>query len=380
MHSLDIDPSIIYQAIMQHIEIIKRTPAVSFYEFKGNYEGGCRRLLCSTPETRDICNKPEISGCQYTDLLLNGMVSILKGLPFKSEILDQTKDEEICILNFLRGGLNFDLRKAINKAYGFNHHRTSFMTSQRFKENDRWGVKENSYRKFMFPKGSVVFIADVVATGVTVDNALQVVFDHIEKEGGSIKYLVFFTIGCHKLEKILDKYKKILQEKFDDFKECYAVYLEGKFKLIDSKTNLKIGIQGTDLVRFDCPVTPEFELSQYEKISHALERCTIYDAGSRAFDVPEYTDDVRKYWGQVKLLAKKGLTLYDALKERWHENEYSSKEAFFVHKKGIWKGIDELFLDQLYDAYQKRWSKDFIEKSKSTTALIEICEEQLAKL
>jgi uracil phosphoribosyltransferase len=305
------------------------------------------------------------------------MVSIMKELPFKDKLFKNTKEEEICILNFLRGGLNFDLRGALNEAFGINQHRTSFMTSQRFKQDNRWGVKEDHYRKFKFPKGSVVFIADVVATGVTVDNALEVVINHIKETGGSIKHLVFFTIGCHKLEKILDKYKTVLAGMFDDFVDTYAVYLEGKFRLVDSKTTLRIAIPGTDLVRYDCSLAPEFELSQYDNLSHPLERCTIYDAGSRAFDVPEYTDDVIDYWNKVKKLAEGGFTLYDALKERWPENEYKTKEQFISYKKESWKDADKSFLEELYKAYQTRWATAFTTKSKTTDALIKICNEQL---
>ena len=64
-----------------------------------------------------------------------------------------------------------------------------------------------------------------------------------------------------------------------------------------------------------------------------MERCTIYDAGSRSFDVPEYIKDVIEYWEEVEKLSKDGFTLFDALKERWNENDYSSKSEFYHIKK-----------------------------------------------
>jgi hypothetical protein len=79
---------------------------------------------------------------------------------------------------------------------------------------------------------------------------------------------------------------------------------------------LDIALQGTDLLRWPATVAPEFLESQAEDPAFPLERCTIYDAGSRAFNAPEYLEDVQEYWGQVKELAEKGMTYSDYLAQR----------------------------------------------------------------
>ena len=64
-------------------------------------------------------------------------------------------------------------------------------------------------------------------------------------------------------------------------------------------------------------MAPEFIASQYEDPAYPLERCVIYDAGSRAFRVREYAEDVAGYWKQVLELAGRGMTFEDYLRERF---------------------------------------------------------------
>ena len=74
---------------------------------------------------------------------------------------------------------------------------------------------------------------------------------------------------------------------------------------------------GTDLVRLGALMAPEFVESQYEAPSFPIERCTIYDAGSRAFWVREYAEDVLGYWRQNLQFANHGMTFADLLAERF---------------------------------------------------------------
>ncbi|PIR53659.1 hypothetical protein COU75_04850 [Candidatus Peregrinibacteria bacterium CG10_big_fil_rev_8_21_14_0_10_42_8] len=194
------------------------------------------------------------------------------------------------------------------------------MSSQRARDDDgRWYITEDSYRKLTLAKGSIVYCGDVVATGVTLESGLEALTQAIVKSGGSIRYFVFFTIGCHKTEKIFEKYYKIWKETFDDFEGIDVYYIEGKFHLADSKTPVSIKLQGTDLLRRDSLLMPEFINAMNRDLAAALERCTIYDAGSRAFDVNEYTEDVVEYWQQVLELAHGGMTAEQYLEERFPE-------------------------------------------------------------
>ncbi len=358
---------------MQHLRKINS----QYYEILGEPESKAKRFICTTPETRQICNRPEILGCEYTDRMAAAMTTALKHLPVDAS---QIREHESCVIEFLRGGLNFNLRNALHVAYGFNTHSTSFLSSQRFRhhETGRWGVREDMYRKWTFPEKASIFIGDVVATGVTAEQGLETVLSALESSNSQVRNLFFFTIGCHKIEKILDRTHGLYRERFRAFQNIYVIYFEGKFRLADSRTRLRIKIPGTDLLRTEALLAPEFALSQYEAMQHCLERCSIYDAGSRAFDIPEYRKDVCGYWEQLRALAEKGMTLRDAVHERWPEQAHADFASFAQEKRQQWHGIDDAFLKRLYEAQRKREQE--VTADNTAEALAQLCEERISTL
>lgn len=301
--------------------------ALELFRIDGDHEGPVRRFVFSTAETRDIVNRPEVKGMEYTEKLEQGVMHLLQG--FLPHHFDDVKEEEANVLVFLRGGMNFGLRNALHRAYGWNVHRSSYMSSQRAKDDaGRWYIQEDSYRKLTVAKHSVVFCGDVVATGVTLEHGLRAFTRAVKEGGGSIRYFIFFTVGCHKAEKILNEFCKVWKKEFPDFQGADIFYVEGKFHLADSKTPVSIKLQGTDLLRRDSLLPPAFIASQNASLAAALERCTIYDAGSRAYDMHEYDSDVHEYWEQVLRLAERGMTAAQYLAERYPEaNDALRREA-----------------------------------------------------
>ncbi len=236
------------------------------------------------------------------------------------------------------------------------------------------------YRKLRIPDRAILLFGDVVATGITVSNGLQVMLDHLRRIGSSVRRIVFFTIGCHKLEKVLAEHDAKFREAFPDYEGTTAVYLEGKFRLVDGATHLRIGIPGTDLIRRDCLVAPEFALSQYEQLSYPLERCVVYDAGSRAFDIPAYMQDVREYWEQVRALGEQGLTLADALEERWPEPWGDDEMAFRAAMEAQWRGVSAALGDRIWDEILGRQTAAFRRDAATGEALVEVAERRLRDL
>jgi len=98
-----------------------------------------------------------------------------------------------------------------------------------------------------------------------------------------------------------------------------VVYFEGVFQKATLGTPVTVKIDGTDLLRTGSVLAPEFFDSQYESPSFPIERCTIYDAGSRAFDLAEYFSDLRGYWEKNLELASQGMTYQRLLAERMPE-------------------------------------------------------------
>ena len=254
------------------------------------------------------------------------------------------------VIHFLRGSLNFGMRRALARAYGFNVHCSSFITSQRERDAyGRWFIKDNQYRKIAIPPHATLFFADVIATGVTISNGLEIIVQLAKNSGAPIRQIVFFTIGCHKLEKLLREYSRRLKEIFPGYERTVAVYLEGKFHLADSKTAVRIKLQGTDLMRHPAILAPEFELAQYERLSSALERCVVYDAGTRAFDADDY---LRSSSVLEEVAVRRGGLDAGSAPGSGGRGEYRCRTTGSGRRRRARRGVGDAFLRRLHGRLQ----------------------------
>jgi hypoxanthine-guanine phosphoribosyltransferase len=353
--------------------------AASWYAVRG--EPGCpaERYVLSTPFTRDICNKPELLGVAYTEALCRAMAQGLAAAPFAPRLRAQP-EEKVCVLNLLRGGLNFGLRRALHLAFGFNRHGSAFMSSQRYVEDGQWGVAEDSYRKLDIPQDAVLVVGDVVATGVTLENGLEVLRRHMVEIGASAQAMVFFTIGGPRAEEVLGRVHERFAETFPGYERTCVVYLEGRFVLADEHSPLQVKELGTDLLRHGALLAPEFELSQLEALGHPLERCSIYDAGSRAFAIDAYIHDVLDYWQQLSALAQRGLSLRELLLERWPTLAPAGRDEVLAAASERWQGVDPSLLQQLLTARQAFWAELVGPLGSRPSALSALCERRIHTL
>ena len=348
---------------------------ISLYQLYGTNGSAMVRYLVSTPETRIICNQPEIFGMEFTQKLHTAIRKTLEVLP-EAEQFKQWPDYETNVISILRGGLNFGIREALAKAYGYNKHSTTYLISQRQKdENGKWHADVQTYKKITIPKTVSFFLGDVIGTGTSLREALAALDKIMEQINvRSLRKFTVMTFGCHSAEIVLNEYDALLRNKFPDYQGTILIYFEGKFKLVNNEVASRIRLtdSGTDFLRKDCLLTPEFALSQYEQIHYPLERCTIYDAGSRAFDILLYKKELQEYWAKMLNQANNGYTLYDALQDRYPDI-YQSKEVFIEENKQQWRGINDSLLHQMWLGHEQRWNKSFIEYAKTPDALKKIC-------
>lgn len=282
------------------------------------------RLLASTWQTRAITNDPLVMGIKYTDYLEQACATILKALNDLAMNGNGLvlQEKTAVVFNILRGGLNFGLRKALNMSLGFETHSSAFISAQRARSSDNpdeWYITENEYQKVFLPDCADIVFGDVVATGTSLKFALKNLVKQAQKQHKQIRSLLFFTIGGQASENILQEVGQLCQDLFPSFTRSTVVYLEGRFKIADANSDLSIKIPGTDLLRGESLLAPEFVNSNYDNPTYPLERCAIYDAGSRAFHVAEYLADVFGYWQQTLKLAKTGLSFEALLEERFGE-------------------------------------------------------------
>lgn len=277
---------------------------------------GVTEVVVSTADSRAICNDPFVLGVDYTRKLGSASAKALKAI--RQAGLFTGTEHSTHVLTILRGGLNFQLREAVAQAFDWNAHGSWFISAQRQIANPstgEWEIVEDSYSK-IYPEGAVdVVFGDVVATGTSLRHGLSKLS---EKRTPSVTYrtVVFFTIGAAISGDIIQEWKRSMEREQGAPVSCVVVYFEGVFGVAGPSTPIRIKLDGTDLLRRDGVHAPEFDSSQYENPLYPLERCTIYDAGSRAFHIPEYVEDVIDYWNQVGQLARDGVSFADLVNER----------------------------------------------------------------
>lgn len=366
------------QVLAYREQYLERIPThkteVQLYKLHGSKETFLTRYIVSTPETRAICNQPEIFGMEFTEKLHAAVEKTLGVLP-EAELFKQWPDYETNIISILRGGLNFRIREALATAYGYNKHSTTYLISQRQKDptTNVWHVEVQTYKKITIPKVVSFFLGDVIGTGKSLREALKEltgIMDAVNVR--SVRKFVVLTFGCVNAETVLAEYDALLRQKFPDYQGVVLVYFEGKFTLATNETGIRLTDSGSDFLRRDCLLAPEFALSQYDQLYYPLERCTIYDAGNRAFDILRYKSEVQEYWAKMLQEANNGYTLWDALQERFPD-QYSSLAEFLDDKKRLWQGIPDTLLYQMWLAHEQRWNPSFIAYAKTPDALRKIC-------
>ena len=283
-----------------------------------------KRYIASTPETRCIVNDPLVFGYEYTKKLTIGSAKILKSLKeiLPSKLASSFTENQSVVLNILRGGLNFGIRDALADSLSWNQHSSAFISAQRqrnFDDPESWHITEGEYKKVYLPKDANIIFGDVVATGTSLEYALKNIISHAKSNDQTISSFLFITIGGPRSEEILARINLEAAKAFPNFCGSTVVYLEGRFLVATPETPVEIKFSGTDLLRRDSLVAEEFLQSQLENPLFALERCTIYDAGSRAFWIPEYLEDVIDYWEKTKDLFHTGHSYKTLILQRFPE-------------------------------------------------------------
>ena len=302
---------------------INREESSVVYRIKDNVDTTVNRYILSTPETRAICNDPLVMGFDYTAKLEHACATFLRLT--KSTTPMALEENRSVVFNILRGGLNFGLRGALAQAFGWNNHNSSFVTAQRARiteGSEQWHITEDEYKKIAFPDKTQIIVGDVVATGTSLKHGLDIMINEAVKQGTELSSILFFTIGGSKSEERLIAADEACRKHFPHYEGTHVCYIEGRFFVPTAGSPVRNKCTGTDLMRCNALLAPEFIESQFQAPSYPLERCTIYDAGSRAFQIKEYVDDVTDYWSHVLALSET-VTFEELMAERYPEIDSS---------------------------------------------------------
>ena len=144
--------------------------------------------LISGKGSRALEAFPEVVGFPCYTALLDEMADTLWYLRSKG------LGEDIDLFTILRGGLNYPLEEAASRC-GIRVREINFVSCERVIENHEIKGLEIKYDKIRPSRNCVLAIGDILATGDTFRYCFDHLLQQFQKAGGSIRRIVFYTIG-----------------------------------------------------------------------------------------------------------------------------------------------------------------------------------------
>jgi len=351
-----------------------------------------KRYVVSTRATRDLMNYPEIINCDFTNLMQNGITNALKGINMLDRI-SEINSRSVNVYHILRGGLNFRVVDALKKAFGYKWHSSSYISSQRLLKEGHYEVSDDSYRKFVVPDNATVYTADIVASGVSIDNGVEFIFNYMKSEHQRLRNFIFITIGCIEAERVLSKWHERFKEYFPGYEKTYAIYLEGRFGLATEETPFAHKMPYTDLLKSyeqGALLTPEYEHSQFDRVITALEACAIYDGGKKGFEPINHIRDVLEFWErQHETAVAESRSIWDEYSLRFPLDMYLSDPVtgqvgnaveLARRKAAYWEGISVSEYNSLFARFRWLWTDERIKHAMEAGSFVAVCDKKIKYL
>jgi len=352
------------------------------YQIHGSDSTGSKMssYIASTPETRAVCSDPGVLGSRFMDniqdaiqrVVEEGLVSQIKGYCSERNQAD--------VLEIVRGGRCYDSRRGL-ESLGLNVTTHTLVCQRKQEESGEWvlntsGAKVFSEERVDYKRDVNLFCGDIVATGTSLEGALRYTFEEVASKGYKLNSFNFFTIGGEKAEEVVQKligeYVHLLTDSF----HANVVYLEGRFGIATTETPLVQKYPGTDLLvcHEDAIIAPEFAETLVMSPSSLLLPCVIQDGGARAFSPQKQQNEMRHHWSVLKERAGAGLTLHEAINERYPiVGVNTERDLRKIHP--AWK---ELSSGKINEVLASR--RSYLSVENSSNALIDICNEELLEV
>jgi hypothetical protein len=156
------------------------------------------------------------------------------------------------------------------------------------------------YEKLHIARGITLMIGDIIASGDTLRLCLSQVVDRFRRRGGSLRKVIFFTVGGTKAVPLMERFTEEIRTLFPEFEGFCCVFYEGIFTVYEDKGVTGINIPDIDFGWRGGIVAPEFRHYVLSFLEDALfEKCIIYDGGARRYEIPAHYDEVMEYWERL---------------------------------------------------------------------------------
>ena len=272
-------------ASLQHVGLQQDT---NIYELRSQQFTN-RYFILSGQGSRRLLASPEVIGFDSCLALLPETTAALRYLyPSGSE-------GDVDIMTILRGGLNYPLEEACHDV-GIRVRDMHFVSCERIIEEQVITGLEIKYEKLRITRGRTLMIGDIIATGDTLRMCLEEVVDRFRRKGGSIRKIIFFTIGGTRAISLMERLSERISAYFPEFEGFECFFYEGVFTVYTDKGVSGINVPNIDFGWNGGVVSPEFRRYIMDRPDALYEKCIIYDGGARRYEIPVHFEEVFAYW------------------------------------------------------------------------------------
>lgn len=252
--------------------------------------------VVSSPETMELIINPETVGYACQQCLLSSTQTFMQFLREKETI---TRPH---IFNILRGGLNFPLEEAC-----FNIEMkvcsTDFVSCERVIDNGVIKGLDIRYEKIIAEQDVTLLIGDIIASGETLLECIPLIAKRYNELGGSIRKIVFFTIGGTKAVRLMEKLTVELRKIWPEFEGFRCIFYEGMFTVYEDNGVTGVNTPNIDFGWKGGAIAPELRKRMMQQPLSLFEKCVIYDGGARRYEINNHIDEVCEYWNELREVA-----------------------------------------------------------------------------
>lgn len=257
-----------------------------------------RYYVLSNESTRHLMESPEVVGFDSYTAMVRPTVDAL------SYLRSCGFNDDVNILTILRGGLNYPLEECCHKV-GLQVNNINFLSCERIIRKGVITGLDIKYDKLRVIRDCTLMIGDIVASGDTLRLCMKYVVDHFKSCGGSIKRVVFFTIGGTRAFGLMEELTVYMRSLWPDFEGFSCFFYEGVFTVYEDK-----GVTGVNIPMIDFGwrggiVSPEFRKHIVSLDNALFEKCIIYDGGARRYEISAHCEEVLEYWQSLRDVADK---------------------------------------------------------------------------
>lgn len=248
-----------------------------------------RFFIVSGPGSRRLLASPEVVGFPCYTSLLEETIAALRHL------FPTGPGEDIDILTILRGGLNYPIEEACS-TIGIPVSEIHFVSCERIIENHVIKGLDIKYEKIAPRPGRTLAIGDILATGDTLRLVIRHFAEEFHKGGGSIRRIIFFTIGGTKAFSLMEELSEEFRALFPGFEGFDCFFYEGAFTVYTDKGASGINVPDIDFGWKGGIVSPDFRRFIVNEPDALMEKCIIYDGGARRYEIPLHFEEALEYW------------------------------------------------------------------------------------